>query len=135
MPEKIRKPKNGGCMGKKRVMIVDDALFMRNMLRGILEEDGFEVVAEAADGAEAVLTYRDIRPDIVTLDIIMPVKNGIEALREIMAIDPGARVIICSAVGQESLVQKAQGVGARDFILKPFNPDQVKGVIRKVAEG
>ena len=122
-------------MAKKRVMIVDDALFMRNMLRGILEEDGFEVVAEAADGAEAVLTYRDIRPDIVTLDIIMPVKNGIEALREIMAIDPGARVIICSAVGQESLVQKAQGVGARDFILKPFNPDQVKGVIRKVAEG
>lgn len=122
-------------MAKKKVMIVDDALFMRNMLRGILEADGFEVVAEAADGGEAVLTYRDIRPDIVTLDIIMPVKNGIEALREIMAIDPGARVIICSAVGQESLVQKARDVGARDFILKPFNPDRVKEIIRKVAEG
>lgn len=122
-------------MAKKRVLIVDDALFMRKMLRGILEEDGFEVVAEAADGAEAVLTYRDVRPDIVTLDIIMPVKNGIEALREIMVIDPGARVVICSAVGQESLVQKAQGGGARDFILKPFNPDRVKEIIRKVAEG
>ena len=121
-------------MAKKRVMIVDDALFMRNMLRGILEEDGFEVVAEAADGAEAVLTYRDVRPDIVTLDIIMPVKNGIEALREIMAIDPTARVVICSAVGQESLVQKAQSVGARDFILKPFNSDRVKEVIRKAVE-
>lgn len=120
-------------MGKK-VMIVDDALFMRNMLRGILEEDGFEIVAEAADGAEAVLKFRDVRPDIVTLDIIMPVKNGIEALREIMAIDQNAKVIICSAVGQESLVQKAQSVGARDFILKPFNPDRVKEVIRRVAE-
>ncbi|CAG0982968.1 response regulator [Geobacter sp.] len=122
-------------MAKKRVMIVDDALFMRNMLRGILEEDGYEVVAEAADGGEAVITYRDVRPDIVTLDIIMPVKNGIEALREIMAMDPNARVVICSAVGQESLVQKAQDVGARDFILKPFNPDRVKEVIRRIAEG
>ncbi len=121
-------------MAKKRVMIVDDALFMRNMLRGILEEDGYEVVAEAADGGEAVITYRDVRPDIVTLDIIMPVKNGIEALREIMAMDPNARVVICSAVGQESLVQKAQDVGARDFILKPFNPDRVKEVIRRIAE-
>ncbi|BDV41355.1 response regulator [Geotalea uraniireducens] len=117
----------------KTVMIVDDALFMRNMLRGILEEEGFDVVAEAADGADAVLKYRDLRPEIVTLDIIMPVKNGIEALREIMAINPQARVIICSAVGQESLVQKAQGVGARDFILKPFNPDRVKEVMRRVA--
>jgi len=122
-------------MAKKRVMIVDDALFMRNMLRGILEEDGYEVVAEAADGGEAVITYRDVRPDIVTLDIIMPVKNGIEALREIMAMDPNARVVICSAVGQESLVQKAQDVGARDFILKPFNPDRVKEIIRRIAEG
>ncbi|ABB33424.1 response regulator receiver protein [Geobacter metallireducens RCH3] len=122
-------------MAKKRVMVVDDALFMRNMLRGILEANGFEVVAEAADGAEAVVTYRDVRPDIVTLDIIMPVKNGIEALREIMAIDPHARVVICSAVGQESLVQKAQSFGARDFILKPFNPDRVKEIIKKVSEG
>ncbi|QSV46442.1 response regulator [Geobacter benzoatilyticus] len=120
-------------MAKKRVMIVDDALFMRNMLRNILEQDGYEIVAEAADGGEAVLTYRDVRPDIVTLDIIMPVKNGIEALREIMAIDPNARVVICSAVGQESLVQKAQSVGARDFILKPFNPERVKEVIGRVS--
>lgn len=120
-------------MANKRVMIVDDALFMRNMLRNILEQEGYEIVAEAADGGEAVLTYRDIRPDIVTLDIIMPVKNGIEALREIMAIDPKARVVICSAVGQESLVQKAQSVGAKDFILKPFNPERVKEVIGRVS--
>jgi len=119
----------------KRVMIVDDALFMRNMLRGILEEEGYEVVAEAGDGAEAVVKFRDVRPEIVTLDIIMPIKNGIEALREIMAIDPNARVVICSAVGQESLVQKAQSVGARDFILKPFNPERVKEVLGRVSAG
>jgi two-component system chemotaxis response regulator CheY len=116
-------------------MIVDDALFMRNMLRGILEEEGYEVVAEAGDGAEAVVKFRDVRPEIVTLDIIMPIKNGIEALREIMAIDPNARVVICSAVGQESLVQKAQSVGARDFILKPFNPERVKEVLGRVSAG
>lgn len=119
----------------KRVMIVDDALFMRNMLRGILEDAGYDVIAEASDGAEAVVTFRDVRPDVVTLDIIMPVKNGIEALREIMAIDPKARVVICSAVGQESLVDKARSVGAKDFILKPFNPERVKDVMKQVAEG
>ena len=116
-----------------RIMVVDDALFMRNMLRGILEEEGFEIVAEAADGAEAVVKYQEFRPDITTMDIIMPVKNGIEALIEIRAIDGAARVVMCSAVGQESLVQAAQQAGAVDYILKPFNPDRVLEVMKRVA--
>lgn len=115
-----------------RVLIVDDALFMRNMLRGILEEEGYEIVAEAADGAEAVARYREVHPDITTMDIIMPVKNGIDALAEIRALDAGARVVMCSAVGQESLVQAAQQAGAVDYILKPFNPDRVREVLKRV---
>jgi two-component system chemotaxis response regulator CheY len=119
-------------MGLK-VMVVDDALFMRNMLRGILEEAGCEIIAEAADGMEAVAKYLEFRPDITTMDIIMPVKNGIEALSEIIAFDSNARVIMCSAVGQESLVRAAQAAGALDFIIKPFNPERVTEVIKRVA--
>ena len=118
-------------MGHK-ILLVDDSLFMRNMLRGIFESEGHEVVAEAADGVEAVRKYRDFRPDITTMDIVMPAKNGIEALREIRAIDGKACVIMCSAVGQESLMNAAQQAGASDFILKPFNTERVKEVIRRV---
>jgi two-component system chemotaxis response regulator CheY len=103
------------------------------MLRGILEEAGCEIIAEAADGMEAVAKYREFRPDITTMDIIMPVKNGIEALSEIIAFDSNARVIMCSAVGQESLVHAAQAAGALDFIIKPFNPERVTEVIKSVA--
>lgn len=119
-------------MGLK-VMIVDDALFMRTLLRGILEEEGWEVVAEAADGAEAVLKYRELRPDITTMDIVMPKKSGIEALTEITGFDRGAKVVMCSAMGQESLVEEAKRAGARGYIIKPFDPQRVKGIIRKVA--
>jgi two-component system chemotaxis response regulator CheY len=119
-------------MGLK-VMVVDDALFMRNMLRGILEEAGCEIIAEAADGMEAVAKYREFRPDITTMDIIMPVKGGIEALNEIMAFDSSARVVMCSAIGQEALVQAAQTAGALDFIIKPFNPEHVVEVIKRAA--
>lgn len=118
-------------MGLK-VMVVDDALFMRNMLRGILEEAGYEIIAEASDGVEAVAKYREFRPDITTMDIIMPVKNGIEALSEIVAFDSSAKVVMCSAVGQESLVQAAQSAGALDFIIKPFNAERVTEVIKRV---
>ena len=118
-----------------KVMIVDDALFMRKMLRDILEEQGNEVVAEAADGEEAVARYRLHRPQIVTMDIVMPKKTGIEALKEIMALDPGARVVMCSAIGQESFTEEAMGAGARAFILKPFNPELVARVIRETAAG
>jgi two-component system, chemotaxis family, chemotaxis protein CheY len=117
-----------------RVMVVDDALFMRNMLRGILVEGGHEVIAEAANGEEAVEKYRICRPDVVTMDIVMPKKSGIEALEEIKSLDPQARVVMCSAMGQEALVSEARAAGALDFILKPFNPQRVLEVVRNAAE-
>lgn len=116
----------------RKIMLVDDSLFMRNMLRGILEEEGYEIVAEAVDGVEAVAKYRQFRPDLTTMDIIMPAKNGIEALREIRILDTNACIVMCSAVGQESLMNAAQEAGACDFILKPFNPARVKEVIKRV---
>jgi two-component system, chemotaxis family, chemotaxis protein CheY len=116
-----------------KLMIVDDSLFMRNMLRGILESDGYQIVAEAADGVEAVAKYLEFRPEITTMDIIMPVKNGIEALSEIISLDAGAKVVMCSAIGQESLIQTAHTAGAKDYLLKPFKPERVKEVIKRVA--
>ncbi len=117
------------------VMIVDDSLFMRKMLRDILEAVGFQVVAEAADGEEAVRLYREHRPDVTTLDIVMPNKGGIEALQEIVAFDPAARVVMCSALGQESLTAAAAQAGAKAFILKPFNPELVTRVVKEAVQG
>lgn len=116
-----------------RIMIVDDALFMRALLRGILEEEGWEVVGEAADGCEAVEKYLELRPDITTMDIVMPKKSGIEALTEITRQDRNAKVVMCTAMGQESLVDEARRSGARGYIIKPFDPERVKSVVRKVA--
>lgn len=116
------------------VMIVDDSMFMRKMLRDILTEEGYLIVAEASDGEEAVARYQEHRPDLTTLDIVMPNKTGIEALQEIMALDPGARVVMCSAIGQESLTKAATQAGAKAFILKPFNPELVARVLKEVAE-
>jgi len=115
----------------KRVLIVDDAAFMREMLRDILAEAGYEIIAEAVDGDQAVTMFREHSPDRVTLDIVMPRKSGLEALREIRGLDPGACVVMCSALGQEALVMEALEAGARDFIVKPFKPDQALGVIEK----
>lgn len=115
-----------------RVLIVDDALFMRTMLRNILVESGFEIVGEAATGTEAVEKFRRLSPDLTTMDVVMPECNGIEALRQIMALDPGARVVMCSALGQESLIVEALDAGARDFIVKPFKPAKVVEVAQKV---
>ena len=117
------------------VMIVDDSLFMRKMLRDILEEEGYEVAAEASDGEEAVARYRECRPDLTTLDIVMPNKTGIEALKEIRTLDPSARVVMCSAMGQESLTSAAAEAGARAFIVKPFNPELVARVLKEAAQG
>lgn len=114
-----------------RVLIVDDALFMRNMLKDIFIRAGYEVAGEAADGAEAVAAYRELRPDLVTMDIVMPGLSGIEALQEICREDPDARVVICSALGQEGLVLQAVQAGARDFIVKPFKEERVLEVVRK----
>ncbi|WP_136515821.1 response regulator [Geomonas edaphica] len=118
-----------------KVMIVDDSMFMRKMLRDILTEEGYEITAEASDGEEAVAKYRESLPDLVTLDIVMPNKGGIEALQEIMAYDAAARVVMCSAIGQEALTTAATEAGAKAFILKPFNPELVTRVLREVVQG
>ena len=115
----------------KRILIVDDAAFMREMLRDILADSGYEIVGEAADGEQAVSMFREVQPDLVTLDIVMPRKSGLEALREIRGLDPGARIVMCSARGQEAMVMEALEAGAQDFIVKPFKPDQALGIIEK----
>ena len=116
----------------KRVLIVDDAIFMRNMIKDIFAGSGFEVVGEAANGLEAVEKYKDLRPDLTTMDIVMPFKSGIEATREIVKVDPRAVVIMCSALGQEALVMEAIEAGASDFIVKPFKAEDVIAVVKKV---
>lgn len=116
----------------KRVLICDDAAFMRMMLKNILEKEGFTICDEAANGAEAVECYKRLHPDIVTLDITMPEKDGIEALAEIMAFDSNAKVIMCSAMGQQSFVLDAIKLGAKDFIVKPFDKSRVLDAVNKI---
>lgn len=118
-------------MGPK-VLIVDDALFMRNMLRDIFVKGGYSIVGEAANGVEAVEKFQEFKPDLVTMDIVMPLKSGIEALQEINLIDPHACVVMCSALGQDALVVEAVEAGARDFIVKPFQEQRVLDVVRRV---
>ena len=117
-------------MGK--VLIVDDAAFMRMMVKDILSKNGFEVVGEAANGLQAIELYKKERPDVVTMDITMPEMDGIEAVKEIKKIDPNARVVMCSAMGQQSMVMDAIKAGAKDFIVKPFQADRVIEAIQKV---
>lgn len=116
----------------KRVMIVDDAVFMRMMLKDILEKNGFEIVAEAANGIEAVEGYKKHTPDLVTMDVTMPEMDGVTALRHIMAYDSNAKIIVCSAMGQQAMVIDAVKAGAKDFIVKPFNAERVLQSISKV---
>ena len=117
----------------KTVLIVDDTAFMRKMLGDMLKKNGYEVVGEAANGVEAVEKYQELNPDIVTMDITMPEKNGIEALTDIVAINADATVIMCSAMGQQNMVQQALEAGAKDFIVKPFKPDRVLEAFTKAA--
>ncbi|MFL5883884.1 MAG: response regulator [Thermoleophilaceae bacterium] len=114
-----------------RVLVVDDAVFMRKLVTDALASGGHEVVGEAANGQEAVDRYQELKPEVVTLDITMPEKDGLAALKEIVALDPSARVVMCSALGQESKVLDAIKAGAKDFIVKPFQPDRVLGAIAK----
>jgi two-component system chemotaxis response regulator CheY len=116
-----------------RVLIADDAAFMRQMIRDIIEPEGFEVVGEAEDGFEAADRFRDLQPDLVTMDIVMPRCSGIAAVRKILEIDPSARIVMCSALGQEALVMESLQAGARDFIIKPFKPDAVIETLKTVA--
>lgn len=116
----------------KKVLIVDDAAFMRMMIKDILQKNGFEVVGEASNGVEAVNLYKKERPDVVTMDITMPDMDGIEAVKEIRSFDTDAKIIMCSAMGQQSMVMDAIKSGAKDFIVKPFQADRVLEAIRKV---
>ncbi len=115
-----------------RVLIVDDALFMRNMLKEVFLKAGYDVVGEAADGLEAVEQYRALRPDLVTMDIVMPRKSGIDALLDIRKEYPDACIVMCSAMGQESLILEAVQAGAQDFIVKPFKEEKVLEVVRRI---
>jgi len=114
-----------------KILIVDDAAFMRMMIKDILTKNGYEVVAEASDGAQAVEKYQELRPDLVTMDITMPEVDGISALKQIKQMDPNARVIMCSAMGQQAMVIDAIQAGAKDFIVKPFQADRVIEAIQK----
>ncbi|MBR5316928.1 MAG: response regulator [Lachnospiraceae bacterium] len=117
-------------MGKS-ILICDDAAFMRMMLKDILVKEGFEVVGEAVNGADGVEKYNSLKPDLVTMDITMPEMDGIAALKAIKASDPAAKVIMCSAMGQQAMVVESIQAGARDFIVKPFQKDRVIEAIKK----
>ncbi|EUJ29027.1 response regulator [Listeria grayi] len=117
-----------------KLLIVDDAMFMRTMIKNIVKDSDFEVVAEAENGLEAVKKYEEFKPDLVTLDITMPEMDGLEALAQIMAKDPNAKVIMCSAMGQQGMVVDAIKKGAKDFIVKPFQADRVLEALEKASQ-
>lgn len=114
-----------------KILIVDDAAFMRMMIKDILTKNGYEVVGEAENGVKAIEKYRELSPDLTMMDITMPEMDGITAVKEIRKIDPQARIIMCSAMGQQAMVIEAIQSGARDFIVKPFQPDRVVEAVRK----
>ncbi|WP_026692479.1 response regulator [Peribacillus kribbensis] len=114
-----------------RILIVDDAAFMRMMIKDILTKNGFEVVGEAENGQLAIEKFKELQPDLVTMDITMPEMDGITALKEIKSFSPGAKIIMCSAMGQQAMVIDAIQAGAKDFIVKPFQADRVLEAINK----
>jgi two-component system, chemotaxis family, chemotaxis protein CheY len=117
----------------KRLLVVDDALFMRKLIAGVAVEAGWEVVGEAGDGAEAIVLYERLRPDLVTMDLVMPVMGGLEALRQIRASDPQARVVVVTALDQKQALMDSIRDGAIDFIVKPFERQRVLNLLAKVA--
>ena len=114
-----------------RVLVVDDAAFMRKMVSDALAKGGHEVVGEAGNGTEAIARFQELKPEVTTLDITMPEMDGLSALREIIGIDPSARVVMCSALGQESKVLESIKLGAKDFVVKPFQADRVNEAVGK----
>ena len=117
------------------VLICDDAAFMRMMLKDILGKNGHEIVGEGTNGQEAVDQYKKLKPDLVTMDIVMPEKTGIDAVREIVAEDSNAKVVMVSALGQNAMVKEAIEAGAKDFIVKPFQADKVIQTVENVLGG
>jgi two-component system chemotaxis response regulator CheY len=116
----------------KKILITDDANFMRTMLAKIVKENGYEVVGMAENGKDAIEKYNDLKPDLVTMDITMPGMDGIEATKEIIKQDPDAKVVVCSAMGQKPMVLEAIEAGAKDFIVKPIKPDKVNETLDKL---
>jgi len=119
----------GDSMAK--VLIVDDLAFIKLIIKDTLEKTGFEVAGEASNGIEAIEQYKKLKPDIVLMDITMPRMDGIQALQEIIKADPSAKVIMCSALGQQKLIIQSIQLGAKDFIVKPFKPERIVGAIKK----
>lgn len=117
----------------KTVLITDDTAFMRMTLKNVIEKNGYSVVGEAADGEEAVALYQELKPDMVTMDITMPKMDGITAIKEIMKVDPDAKIIVCSAMGQKPMVIEALSAGAKDFLVKPFDAERVVESLRKIS--
>ncbi len=116
----------------KNILICDDAAFMRMMIKDILTKNGYNVAAEAENGAKAVEKYNEVKPDLVLMDITMPEMDGIQALKKIKENDPSALVIMCSAMGQQAMVLESIQAGAKDFIVKPFQADRVLEAVQKV---
>ncbi|WP_455381108.1 response regulator [Salinispira pacifica] len=119
-------------MAELRVLVVDDLEFMRTAICDILRGAGFQQIAEAADGRDALVQYEKFKPDIVLLDIVMPGMDGISVLSRLMKRHPGARVIMCSALGEQEMIIRAIQLGARDFVVKPFKPERVSSAVQKV---
>lgn len=119
-------------MSKARVLIVDDAVVMRMMIKDILSKNGFEIVGEAQNGAEAVEKYKNLRPDVVTMDMVMPGVDGIAAVKQIVSEDPAARILMCTSLGQEALLNEAMEAGAKSYITKPFQPSKILESIEHV---
>ncbi|HQK54304.1 MAG TPA: response regulator [Sedimentibacter sp.] len=117
-----------------KILIVDDAAFMRMMIKDTLKSSGYENIIEAADGEQAIQTYKNEKPDLVIMDITMPNKNGLDALKEIRKIDPNAVIVMCSAMGQESMVVEAIRNGAKDFIVKPFKSERIIKTVQSIID-
>jgi two-component system, chemotaxis family, chemotaxis protein CheY len=116
----------------KRLLVVDDALFMRKLICGVAAEAGWEVAGEAGNGAESIMLYQQLRPDLVTMDLVMPVMGGLEALRQIRAIDPEAKVVVVTALDQKQVLMDSIRDGAIDFIVKPFDRQRVLALLSKL---
>lgn len=116
----------------KKIMLVDDAAFMRMMIKDTLKKNGYTEVVEAGNGEQAIATYQEEKPDLILMDITMPVMDGLEALKKLKELDSGVQVVMCSAMGQETMVVDALKLGAKDFIVKPFKPDRIMKTVNSI---